>query len=507
METVVNKFINGIDECVDDSLRGLVLGDSNLRFHPQNPRVILRHDLDDLKRRGIVGLISLGGSGHEPAFAGFVGSNALTASVSGALFAAPPPAHIADALVACYSNAGTIVILNNYTGDRLNLGIGLERFRTLHAPEKRDNLAVEMIFVDDDVALEEENEKRNSQLGARGLAGCAVVLHCAGVWAEQEQWSYDRLLQELRHLISNTATIGISLGPCALPGHGRLFEMPNNEVEIGLGIHGEKGVERRGYEPIRELVDVVMQRLIDCQRLSVLDDSTPLVLLLNNLGTCTQLEMLIIQGELIQWLQKRGFNVARLLSGTLVSSLDGHGFSVTIIKCTEPYWLHAIDAKSIISSQWKSTRPFVLHDNPNVISPSAPPVQQLHVPVEQLGVQVSIACAHTIRASLIKACERVIEYEESSNNAIEGKTLASSAQHIISFAQDGKFNFARPAAFCLELAALLEQTAGGTQGSAYSQFFIAASNAFSDTFDDHHLRKALNYGYQAIQRAVSTTPQ
>ena len=140
------------------------------------------------------------------------------------------------------------------------------------------------------------------------------------------------------------------------PGRGRMFSMPADEMELGLGLHSEPGVERRRVEATSVIVDEILTRLCGCRRLT-LSPFTPLVVLVNNLGATTPLEERIFVGECVDWLRARGYRVARLLVGVLCSSLDAHGISITLLKLVDAHWLRLIDTPSAISRHWRATTP------------------------------------------------------------------------------------------------------------------------------------------------------
>lgn len=190
------------------------------------------------------------GSGHEPYASGLVGPNGVSAAICGDIYASPPSSHVLDALKAIYSPSGTLVFCNNYIGDRLNFGMAVERMKAkLESPEAK----VGLVYIDDDVALEGEF---NVTTGRRGLAGGVLIMQVSrdticniyyltdsvqmiGVMADAKQHQFDTIYNESIRMIHSIGTIGVSLYPCSLPGRGYLFEMPENTLEFGLGIHGE----------------------------------------------------------------------------------------------------------------------------------------------------------------------------------------------------------------------------------------------------------------------------
>jgi dihydroxyacetone kinase len=225
------KLINSPERAVDEALAGLVAVYPGLRLMKDH-RIIIRADIDDLKAQNKVTLLSGGGSGHEPAHAGYVGRGMLTGAVAGSVFASPPPDSILAALRAISSPAGSLMIVKNYTGDRLNFGIAAERARN-------EGMKVAMVIVGEDTALPSDNKSA----GRRGLCGTIFVHKIAGALAEKGH-SLDEVLAAAQEVANDIATMSVSLSPCALPGHKASFSLGEDEMELGLGIHGEAGTQR-----------------------------------------------------------------------------------------------------------------------------------------------------------------------------------------------------------------------------------------------------------------------
>ncbi|KAH7730804.1 DAK1 domain containing protein [Aphelenchoides avenae] len=173
--------------------------------------------------------------------------------------------------------------------------MALERLKAANSQAKLD-----LIYVDDDVALE---SKLDITVGGRGLAGAVLVLHIAGVLAEMRHATFEQVVTASRRVVENLATFGVSLYPCALPGQSRMFELTADEMELGLGIHGEPGLERTRVTQARDAVSIMLQKLLSSRRLSVTSEQ-PLAVLVNNLGSVSQLEMNIIHGEVLRYLRK-----------------------------------------------------------------------------------------------------------------------------------------------------------------------------------------------------------
>eukprot|EP00581_Thalassiosira_minuscula_P023977 CAMPEP_0184437586 /NCGR_PEP_ID=MMETSP0738-20130409/602201_1 /TAXON_ID=385413 /ORGANISM="Thalassiosira miniscula, Strain CCMP1093" /LENGTH=274 /DNA_ID=CAMNT_0026804637 /DNA_START=124 /DNA_END=944 /DNA_ORIENTATION=- len=270
-------FINEKENTVTEAIDGLIKGSggklARLDGYP-HIRVVLRSDWD----RSKVALVSGGGSGHEPAHAGFVGKGMLTAAVCGDVFASPSVDAVLAGILAVTGPAGCLLIVKNYTGDRLNFGLAAERARAF-------GLKVNMVVVDDDIALPDLPQPR-------GVAGTLFVHKIAGALAESGV-SLDKVTAAANQVVAGTQSLGMSLDTCTVPGSPKEERIAPGKAELGLGIHGESGVEQIDYETAKHAVGAVVEKLTQ-----VMAD-TPHVVLLNNLGGASVLEMSILANELL----------------------------------------------------------------------------------------------------------------------------------------------------------------------------------------------------------------
>lgn len=294
-------------------------------------------------------------------------------------------------------------------------------------------------------------------------------------------------------------TFGVSLYPCALPGKPPIFDLPAGEMELGLGIHGEPGLERTKQTLAKDIVASVLEKLTASKRLK-LTKKEPIAVLVNNLGGVSQLEFGLIQGEAVNWLLSNGFKVPRVFSGTLMTSVDGHGFSITILKLVDDEWISLLDTPSHIASLWKATTPY-----------SAPITLPKHtqfddeIKVEIVGAKVDEATAKKIESSLRSACEVLIKNEDLLNKLDGacgdgdcGNALKSASKAILEAADQKRLAFQNPKSFALQLSKLCEHSVGGTSGALYALFFGAGSRAFDESFGSNELRKAIQEGLYAI---------
>ncbi|KMO27626.1 dihydroxyacetone kinase, partial [Methylobacterium variabile] len=302
-------FINDRAALVAEAVDGLVAGSGGrLARLDGDPsiRVVLRADWD-LER---VAVVSGGGSGHEPAHAGFVGRGLLTAAVCGDVFASPSVDAVLAAILAVTGPAGCLVVIKNYAGDRLNFGLAAERARAL-------GLAVETVTVADDVAIPGAAQ-------ARGIAGTLLVHKVAGHAAESGR-ALPEVAAAARAAAAGVRSLGIAVSGCTMPGGTAEVRLAPGQAELGLGIHGEPGIERIALPPAAALTGLMTTRLGD----AVAGDG-PLALLVNNLGGTTALEMQVLTRAVLA--TPLGARVRLLLGpAAAMTALDMHGASLSVM--------------------------------------------------------------------------------------------------------------------------------------------------------------------------------
>jgi len=313
----MKKLINDPVRVVDDVVEGLALADERLMLLPDET-VVIRADHEALKAAGKVAIISGGGSGHEPAHAGYVGAGMLTAAVAGAVFTSPSVDAVLKTILTVGGPAGVLLIIKNYTGDKLNFGLAAEFARTHGIP-------VEMVIVGDDVALGDGN----AAVGRRGIAGTVFVHKIAGAAAEAGLSLAD-VRAEAQAAADNLASMGIGLSPCTVPAAGKPgFELGEDEVEFGLGIHGESGVRRGKIAPADEMFGEVLAQIVEHGEFSRGDR---VALLVNGLGATPGLELAIVTRFALRRLAELGIEVRAAISGTLLSALEMAGCSLSLLR-------------------------------------------------------------------------------------------------------------------------------------------------------------------------------
>jgi len=436
-------FMNKKESLVTEAVDGLVAASggklARLDGYP-HIRVVVRTDWDKSK----VAIVSGGGSGHEPAHAGFVGPGLLTAAVCGDIFASPSVDAVLAGILSVTGSAGCLLVVKNYTGDRLNFGLAAERAKAF-------GLDVEMVIVDDDIALEDQHQ-------ARGVAGTLFVHKIAGQLAEQGA-DLEAVTAAARRVISQTRTIGMSLDTCTVPGSPKEDRIPQGLAELGLGIHGEAGVEQIPFIDAKQAIASVAEKL-EC--------SVPHVALLNNLGGASILEMGVLLHELAQ--SSIADQVTHVVGpATMMTSLDMSGFSVSLYPAdSEELILLAAETPLTAWPGLSTLSPAKVNALPDGLTPIKP------MPTEH----------DATRTFLIDCCKVMID-AESDLNALDaksgdgdtGSTLAGAAHALIGALDN--LPLADHTQLYRAIGLELSQTMGGSSGVLLAIFFTATGDGAS----------------------------
>src|SRR3954452_9484625 len=320
MRPEMKKLINNPRAVVREMLEGLVdLASGQALLEGEN--VVVRANLPPYQARHEVAVISGGGSGHEPAHAGYVGAGMLHAAVAGDVFTSPSADAVLAAIRAVAGPLGVLLIIKNYTGDRLNFGLAAELARA-------EGIAVETVVVADDVALRDTVEPGRR----RGIAGTVLVHKVAGATAAAGL-PLPEVARKAHATATSMGTMGVALGPCTVPSAGRPgFVLGEDEVELGLGIHGERGVKRTTLRQADELVDLILETILTDRGL---DRGDYVALLVNGLGCTPPMELAIVARRAIALLRERGLSVVRSWSGNLLTALEMPGVSLTVLPVDE----------------------------------------------------------------------------------------------------------------------------------------------------------------------------
>lgn len=484
----MKKLINKPNAVVEEMVEGLSTVYPGMRRLP-GQTVLVRTDIPDRSERP-VGVISGGGSGHEPAHAGYVGKGMLSAAVAGDVFTSPSPDAVLAAIRATAGPRGAVLIVKNYTGDRLNFGVAAEMARL-------EGIPVELVLVADDVALAETVD----HAGRRGLAGTIFVHKIAGAVAESGASLAD-VAAQARAAAANVKTMGVALTPCTVPAAGRPgFTLGDDEIELGLGIHGEAGVRRGALET----ADALVERLVD----AILADLTlpvggRIVLMVNNLGGTPTMELAIVARRAISLLEHRNIKVERVYLGTFLSALEMAGVSLSVLAVDDerlklldfptdaPAWPNAAARPRTERSERQDAARKIAQRTP------APPTTPL-----------GIALGAAIRAAtdaLIDAAPRLTELDQATGDGDLGISLERGSRAVQEELNGYKLD--DPAATLHDLAVTLQRSLGGTSGPLYAAFFLRASNRLGQggAGDATMLAKAFLDGCAAIADLGGAAP-
>ncbi|CAG8588546.1 9628_t:CDS:10 [Paraglomus occultum] len=460
-------FVNDSNEIVVEALRGLCLTRPSLRFI-EREKVVYRTDIDIIRTKQVT-LISGGGAGHEPAHAGFVGANLLSAAVSGNVFASPSASQILAAIRRVQSPYGTLLIVKNYTGDCLNFGLAAER-------AKAEGIKVDMIIVGDDVGV---GRKNDGLVGRRGLAGTVLVHKVAGAVAANGA-TLEQVKAAARTVIENLGTVGVAFDRCTIPGSDNKSLLPANQIELGLGIHGEPGSSRISLLPSRELVRQMLEMIIsktdpDRSYLDIQENRDSVVLLVNNLGATSGLECSVVLNDALLYLNERGLEVKRSFVGSFMTSLNMPGISLTILKLPQDEDLIKHIDKPVDAPGWMN---YVTVDTSQLDEELDEKVSDsTHVPTYQYKVIVDPSLfERTVRS----ACESAIknEPEITAADTIAGDgdcgiTIANGAKAVLGAFEKNEIDSSDCSRALLQISNILENTMGGTSGALYCIFLNA----------------------------------
>lgn len=310
----MKKIINDPDKIIDQMLKGLVKANPNKVELLEDSKVIARKDLPI---EGKVGLISGGGSGHEPAHAGYVGDGMLDCAVCGEIFTSPTPDQVLKAIKKADSGRGVFMVIKNYTGDVMN-------FEMAKDMAQMEDIDIEYVIVNDDVAV----EGSSFTTGRRGIAGTVFVHKVLGDMARDGK-SLEEIKNMADKIVKNIKSMGMATKACINPMSGKeSFDLDEGKMEIGVGIHGEPGIKQEEVKP----ADEITKELID----TILKDYDSLegdfVVMVNGMGQTPEMELFIVNNFLSDYLKEKNINVVKTYIGNYMTSMDMAGFSITLFK-------------------------------------------------------------------------------------------------------------------------------------------------------------------------------
>jgi dihydroxyacetone kinase-like protein len=311
----MKKLINKPDDVVREALRGVEAAHADLVKVHYDPHYVVRADAPVA---GKVGLVSGGGSGHEPMHGGFVGMGMLDAACPGEVFTSPTPDQMQEATKAVDGGAGVLHIVKNYTGDILNFEMAADL-------AKEEGVEVEAVVIDDDVAVQDSLYTA----GRRGVGTTVLAEKICGAAAEAGR-SLSDVAGLCRKVNDNGRSMGMALTSCTVPAAGKpTFELGADEMEIGIGIHGEPGRERKPMATAAEIVEQLATPIVDDLPYG---DGDRVLAFVNSMGGTPLIELYVVYNELRQLLEGRGITIARNLIGPYITSLEMQGCSITLLK-------------------------------------------------------------------------------------------------------------------------------------------------------------------------------
>lgn len=433
-------------------------------------RVVVRNDWD----KSNVALISGGGSGHEPAHVGFVGKGMLTAAVCGDIFASPSVDAVLTAIINVTGEAGCLLIVKNYTGDRLNFGLAAEKAKKL-------GYQVELVMVKDDISLPDNPQPR-------GIAGTALVHKVAGYAAEQGQ-SLQEVTRLATQAIEATHSIGLAFSSCHIPGEARDERVGAGNSELGMGIHGEPGVSTLKTQNSREIVAIVTKKLAE-----KLPADKKVALLLNNLGGFSALEMAVLARETLT--SPFGKQVTHLVGpATLVSALDMKGFSLSTIVLDQQTQaalqapVEAFGWQPLVAVQPLTPQPGEKATTRLYYSPSENP---------QVGQVVRIICE-----TLVGLEGELNKLDAKVGDGDTGSTFAAGAGKILKQYQAKKLPLNHPEQLLTLVGEELAVVMGGSSGVLMSILFTSAGQKLEQ---GESLAQALQYGLERMKHYGGAQP-
>ncbi len=316
----MSKIMNRPEDFTDESLAGIVLAHPDMLRFADDKRAVVRADGP---KEGKVAIVTGGGYGHLPLFLGYVGKGLCDGVAVGNVFTSPSAETITEAVKGCYGNAGVLFLYGNYMGDTMNFDMAAEMLEF-------DDIHCETVKGSDDIA----SAPRSNYTDRRGIAGIFFAYKIAGAKAERMA-SLEEVKAIAEKVGENVATLGFAMAPCQLPGAPKPhFELPGDEMELGMGIHGEPGVERTKMKTSEELAEVLCDRL--SEDLS-LQSGEEIAVLVNSLGATSKEELYILYNDLYKKIEAKGLKVGRVYLGEFAISMEMQGASVSFLRLNDEF--------------------------------------------------------------------------------------------------------------------------------------------------------------------------
>ena len=473
----MKKLINDPSAVVRHMLEGVVaLSPASILLADEN--VVIRSGLPEADQRKVA-VLSGGGSGHEPAHAGYVGAGMLTAAVAGDVFTSPSTDAVLAGIRASAGPAGALVIVKNYTGDRLNFGLAAELARA-------EGIPVEIVVVADDVALKDTVPVDRR----RGIAGTVLVHKLAGAAAELGL-PLSEVAQVARGAAAGLSSMGISLGSCTLPAVGKPgFTLGEREIEVGLGIHGEQGVRRMEIASADDLTSLVLNTI---EADGKLKSGDRVVLLVNGLGSTPPMELSIVARSALSILEAKGVSVERAWAGTFLSALDMPGFSLSIMQVDDRA-LELIDATTDATA-WPRGGAVNRH---SMLASSILPVEaQPDREMTAAGARLR-QVAEDVAKALIAAEQQLTDLDSVTGDGDLGTSMKRGAEAVLALPAQA---FADVSSGLSAMGDAMRKAIGGSSGPFYATGLMRAARHLAGS--DAPTAKELAEAFVAAVEAVS----
>lgn len=310
----MKKLINQVDSIVDEMLDGMMAAFPQYVKRLEGFEVLVRAQGATPK----VALVSGGGSGHEPSHGGYVGKGMLDGAVAGEVFTSPTPDQVFEAIKAVNGNKGVLLVIKNYTGDVMNFEMAADMARD-------EGIEVEQVIVADDVAV----ENSTWTTGRRGIAGTVFVHKIAGAAAEAGL-ALSEVKKVAEKVIANVRSMGMAVNACTVPAAGKVsFELADDEIEIGIGIHGEPGTHREKISDVNNICDKLLAKIF---AENIYNSGDEVAVMINGMGGTPLMELFVANKHVKTVLDSKNIHVAKTLVGNYMTSLDMEGFSITLLK-------------------------------------------------------------------------------------------------------------------------------------------------------------------------------
>lgn len=470
----MKKLINNPRNVVREMLEGQVdLNPDQMLL--ANEDVVVRAGLPGVSDRPVA-VLSGGGSGHEPAHAGYVGQGMLTGAIAGDVFTSPSVDAVLAAILAAAGPKGAVLIVKNYTGDRLNFGLAAELATAQGVP-------TEVVVVADDAALKDIVEPARR----RGIAGTILVHKVAGAAAASGASLAD-VVAEARAAAASVVTMGVALGSCTVPAAGKPgFSLGDHEMELGLGIHGEQGVRRVAMEPADAIVDTILETFVTDRGLK---RGNRVALLINGLGGTPPMELAIVARHAFQRLRDRGIIVERAWSGNFMTALEMPGMSLSLLSVDDKR-LARLDAEAKAPA-WPGggrVMPRKILETVSVAEPSTPTVVDGPLAPALKTVALGVASALEQHEAMLT------ELDSRTGDGDLGISMMRGAEAIRSLPEE---SWANPSVAFTAMGNALRRAIAGSSGPFYAVALLRAAREF-DTSPPENAAWA-----RAFARAVSS---